>query len=99
MIMVISPGRQSTETLLCQECINVICREDRDIFINSAQEVVYGITVSVDSIFFKFLFFASLRIWVKISSYIKTSLIVVSADTTTYQEVRWHHNSDCGRRL
>lgn len=52
MIMVISPGRQSTEALLCQECINVICREGRDIFIHSAQEVVYGITVSVDSIFF-----------------------------------------------
>ena len=33
MIMVISPGRQSIEPLLCQECINVICREGRNILI------------------------------------------------------------------
>ena len=52
MIMIISPRRQSAEPLFCQECINVICCEGRNIFVYSAQEVVYGIAVSVDSTFF-----------------------------------------------
>ena len=53
MIMIISPRRQSAELLFCQECINVIRREGRNIFVYSTQEVAYRITVSVDSTFFQ----------------------------------------------
>ena len=50
--MVISPGRQSTKPLLCQECINIIRREGSDIFVHNAKKVAYGITVGIDSVFF-----------------------------------------------
>ena len=65
---------------------------------NSAQEIIYRVTVSI---YRRFLQVPLLRFAADLSKNTfvhRTSFRVVFAETDTHQEVRWHHNSDCGRR-
>ena len=100
MVVVISLGSQTSKPFLSKKCINIICCKGRNIFVYGAKEIVYRTAVRSNGRFLQVpLHGFTVDLFENIFVHNKTSLRVVFAVTTTHQEVRWHHNSDCGRRL
>jgi hypothetical protein len=100
MVVVISLGSQTSKPFLSKKCINIICCKGRNIFVYGAKEIVYRTAVRSNGRFLQVpLHGFTVDLFENIFVHNKTSLRVVFAVTTTHQEVRWHHNSDCGKRL
>ena len=99
VVLVIGPGRDAFKMFPGKKSIYIINCKFGNRLIRATQKVRNSIVVLPDRRFFEIPLFSCVTDLVKnIFIHDKTSLEVVLAVTTTRQEVRWHHNSDCGRR-